>query len=165
MKHPSLKQLQDYFENEESSFNDEQMKSHLDSCDKCSAILSEMAKVDILISKSSRSVVVSEEVKINTLSNANALLAQIRQSKASKVEKKEKRIEKVNSVITDINELRKNALNELKFPALQAAAAMLVLGVVTEYARTSVEIEEYKILNDEVTVVYSELQGDKNEDY
>ena len=164
MKHPSLKQLQDYFENEKSNFNDDQMKSHLDSCNKCSSILSEMAKVDILISKSNRSIEVSKEVKVSTFNSANALLAQMRQSKASKVEKKEKRVEKVNSVITDINELRKNALNELKLPVLQAAAAMLVLGIVTEYSRTSIEIKENKIFNDEVTVVYSELQGENNED-
>ena len=99
------------------------------------------------------------------MSKANHLLMQMRQKNIDKVERKEKRIEKVTNVITDINELRRNALNELKLPALQAAAAMLVLGVVTEYARTSTEVEDYKIFNDEVTVVYSELQGDMNEDY
>ena len=164
MMHPSLKQLQDYFENEKSNFNDNEMNSHLEACDKCSGVLSEMAKVDILVSKSAVRVDVSKEVKTNTLNSASELLAQMRTAKASKVEKKEKRVEKVNSVITDINELRKNALSELKLPVLQATAAMLVLGIVTEYSRTSTKIEENKIFNDEVTVVYSELQGENDED-
>jgi len=162
--HPSLKQLQDFFENEKSNFDNDQLKKHLSSCDKCSVILSEMAKVDILFSKTKETVEVTELVKNETLSKANTLLSQIRSAKNEKVERKEKRIEKVTNVITDINEIRRNALNELKLPVLQAAAAMLVLGVVTEYSRTSIETEEYKILNDEVTVVYSELQGDMNED-
>jgi hypothetical protein len=162
--HPNLKQLQDYFENEKSNFDNDQLKKHLGECDKCSLVLSEMAKVDILFSKTKATVEVTELVKNETLSKANTLIAQIRIAKNEKIERKEKRIEKVTSVITDINEIRRNALSELKLPALQAAAAMLVLGIVTEYARTSTEVENYKIFNDEVTVVYSELQGENNED-
>jgi hypothetical protein len=160
MNHPSLKNLQDYFEAEVNSLK---IKSHLDSCDRCSLIVGQMAKVDILFSKTNE-VIVSESVKTEIFSKASFLLKQKREQVELDVVKKNMRVQKKEEILKRISMLRSNALAELQMPILQSAALMVLLVVFTKVSTTHREIEHYKIIENDTAVFYSELQGDEDED-
>lgn len=164
MKHPSFKELQDYFECESSDDLSSRIKKHIETCDKCSQVLSEMAKVDVLFSKQDE-VEVSSEVKEVIFSKAHLMLKKKRDSIQANVNKKEKRKEKVTEAISILESLKEGALAEFKMPALQTAAIGLFLVVLTKVATTETYIEYNQIISDDVQVVSSELLGEDNEIY
>ena len=164
MKHPSFKLLQDYSENECSEQISKKVRLHLSECDKCSDVLSEMAKVDVFFSKH---VVVEtpEYLKAQVFSKAQVLLEQKREILHSKELKKEKRKEQVTEAISLLESLKNGALSEFKIPAMQTAAISLFLIVLTKVATTETYIEYNQLINDDVQVINSELLGDENEVY
>lgn len=162
MKHPSFKILQDYFENETNS---DKLRIHLHNCQKCSVVLSEMAKVDVLFSKANE-IKVRGEVKKATFSAASVLLKELRDKKEIKSAKQENRKDKIENLVRFVRDWKEDALGELKLPALQVGSMAIMLFVITKVATTSVEVEHYQIINNDIEVTYSELQGlDTNEDY
>lgn len=162
MKHPSLVILQDYFEGELSNSKERLLQLHLEQCDRCSMVLSEMAKVDILFSKKEK-IVVSQELKEKVFSDVFALLDKKIENKETKLNKKEERIAKVKTLSTELKGLLDFGIRELSNPLVQAASLVLILGLVTEIARTQTETKQINIIDNHVNVVYSELQGDQNE--
>ena len=73
MKHPKLSTLQDYFENELNEVQSGLVKGHLLDCDQCTGILSQMAKVDTSVRKTTKTVI-SDELKSRIFSDAKVLL-------------------------------------------------------------------------------------------
>ncbi len=159
MKHPSFKQLQDYFEAETNS---ERIQEHLEECNRCSEIVGQMAKVDIIFSKSSK-VEVSETIKKKIFHDASSLLRQRRELIQKNVNKKISRAELRTSILKKIKELRDDALSELHLPIFQSAALTVLLIIITKVATTSTEIEYYEIIENDMTVVYSELEENIDE--
>lgn len=164
MKHPSFKELQDYFECESPDDLSIRVKNHTENCDKCSHVLSEMAKVDVLFSKQEQ-IQVPVEVKDEVLSKAKYLLKQKRNSIQLSTDKKEKRKEKISEAISVLESLKQGALAEFKIPALQTAAISLFLIVLTKVATTETYIEYNQVISDDVQVISSELLGEDNETY
>jgi hypothetical protein len=160
MNHPSLKDLQDYFEAEVNSTH---IKLHLDSCERCSLIIGQMAKVDILFSKSAK-IEVSKPVKEKVFANALLLLKEKREKIDLRLEKKNLRAQQREDILKKIAKLRRDALSELQMPIMQSAALAMLLIVFTKLSTTHTEIEHYKIIENDTAVIYSELQGDNNED-
>lgn len=164
MKHPTLKQLQDYFENEISEQVSESLRAHLEECDKCSNILSEMAKVDVIFSKPI-DLEVPRSIKNTVFANASVLLKTKRDKVDLKQAKKDKRKEQLVKTLDILKELKEGALSELKIPALQTAAISLFLVLLTKVATTETYIDNSQIINDDVRVINSEYLGDDNETY
>ena len=164
MKHPSLKQLQDYFEHESSDFSEDMMRQHIEDCQQCSLVLAQMAKVDILFSKS-EAITVSEETKEKVFSQASELLALKKNQIKAKQEQADIRKEKIQDTLQSIRELKESALSELKIPALQTVAISTFLIVLTKFATTHTTTENYQIINDDVQVISSELSGEEDEIY
>ena len=162
-QHPSLKTLQDYFSGEAEVEKLPRLKKHLAECDECSKILSEMAKVDILFSHSKK-VLVSKKTKTEIMKKADMFFTEIEQTKAATLAKKEKQKEQVDLMVRFLREWREGALSELKMPIMQATSLAILVVVATQMARTTTMIENYKIVNDEVEITYSELEGDLDED-
>jgi hypothetical protein len=163
MKHPSIQNLQDYFENETKSSKSQLISTHVKSCDKCSLILSEMAKMDIIFSQS-KSIAAPLNLRDKTLSKTNLILQKRREAlKESQIEKKLKE-ERNEKVVSFVKNYKRSIFQDLKLPALQASALFILMGVITEISRTETITSEDKIINNEFKVFYSELEGDKNED-
>ena len=163
MKHPSLKELQNYFENESSVEKSERISLHLKTCDKCTFILSQMAKVDILISQS-KQVEVPGKLASKTKSNALALLKEKRAELKKEQIAIESRKDRNEKIVNFVKDYKANLLNDLKLPVMQASALFILMGVLTEISRTETIISDEKIINNEFTVFYSELEGESNED-
>lgn len=164
MRHPSLKELQDYFENETSEKASQKVRRHLEECNKCSKVMSEMAKVDILFAKS-EGVEAPAHLQQEVMAKASELLASRRAIKELKSVKQEKRKQQLSKTIKALQELKEGALSELKIPVLQTAAISLFLIVLTKVATTETYIEYNQVISDDVQVVHSELLGDENEIY
>lgn len=162
MKHPSLHDLQDYFEGESTPKLESKIHQHLDECDRCSLILSEMAKVDILFSKHKK-IEVTKKTKEAIFNEAFNLLDKKKEKIEFKSSLKEKRKDKVRDFSKKIEELLEFGFRELSNPIVHAASLALILGVVTEVARTETETKDINIIENHISVVYSELQGDNNE--
>lgn len=154
MKHPSIKVLQDYFENEAESKTVDSLSNHIKNCNKCSLILSEIAKLDIIFAKSEVKDV-PLDLKEKTMSKANLVLKRRREllkEKSLKAQTKQSRRERVSAFV------------DLKMPALQASALLLFIVVFTEVSRTEVITINEKVINNEFKVFYSDLEGEINED-
>lgn len=162
MKHPSLKNLQDYFENELDTKHATAIKEHTDECQRCSLILSEIAKVDVLFSKAIKGNV-SPEVKSQTLKRASTLLKQRRAKTSQRKESSRLRKEKLDQAQEAFINWHLEALRELKIPALQAASLSLFLVVLTKLSTTQNLVIEDKLIDDSVQVIYSEGEGEYNE--
>jgi hypothetical protein len=156
MKHPGLNVLQDYFEAETESL---QIKSHLEECDRCSRIISEMAKVDIYFSRD-KSTEVSSEVKEKVFTNASKLLIARRKTITAGLEKKRSRQEKSERVLQKISKLRSDALSELKLPIMQSAALAMAILVFTKVSTTHTKTEYYNIIDNDIQVLDAEAQKD-----
>lgn len=164
MKHPSFKQLQDYFESEETGSFDFAIQRHMEQCDQCTKILEQMAKVDILFSKAEQ-MSLSQGVEDKIFSAASRLLEEKRQKIDVKNNQKLKRKERIDTAIKSFDDFKKNALSELKIPALQTAALSAFLILLTKYATTQTVIKNYKVISDDVQVITSELSGEEDEIY
>jgi hypothetical protein len=163
MKHPSIKSIQDYFENETDSSNSNSISKHIKQCEKCSLVLAEMAKLDILFSQV-KEVETPSKLKAETISKASLVLQKRRQ--AHKVEKIERALkeERNEKVVTFVKNYKRTLFQDLKLPALQASALFILMGVLTEISRTEIITSEDKIINNDFKVFYTDLEGDKNED-
>lgn len=164
MKHPSYKILQDYFECETSEEVSSKIKTHIEICDKCSLVLSEMAKIDVLFSTQEQEQV-RVKIKDEVFTKAQLLLKQKRDSLQVSSDKKERRKEKMSEAISILESLKQGALAEFKVPALQTAAISLFLIVLTKVATTETYIEHNQVISDDVQVISSELLGEDNEIY
>lgn len=164
MKHPSLRQLQDYFENEVSEDFSTRIRKHLEECDRCSQILSEMAKVDIYFAKD-KQFQIEPELKQEIFQNAKELLKYRKEKTDLKKQKRQVRKEQVSDFISKISEFREGAFSELKTPLLQTMAISLFLVIITKMGTTQTYIETKKIIKDDVEVIHSELLGEENETY
>ncbi len=164
MKHPNYKILQDYFESESSEEVSSKIKSHIENCDKCSLVLAEIAKVDVLFSAQEQEQV-RVKIKDEVFTKAQLLLMQKRDSLQVSSDKKERRKEKVSEAISILESLKQGAFAEFKIPVLQTAAISLFLVVLTKVATTETYIEYKQIISDDVQVISSELLGEDNEIY
>ena len=74
-----------------------------------------------------------------------------------------KRKDKVRDLSKNIQGLLDFGLKELSNPLIHAASLVIILGVITEIARTETETKQFNIIENDISIVYSELQGDQNE--
>jgi len=163
MKHPSLKDLQEYFENETGEARSIDLSAHLKTCDKCTFVLSQMAKVDILISKAKLKEVpetLSLRVKARALEALREKRSELKTSRIHAEYKKERK-EKIRNFISDY---KANLFDDLKLPVMQASALFILMGVLTEVSRTEIIANDEKLINNEFKVYYSELEGELSED-
>lgn len=159
MIHPSLKHIQDYFENEIKHDEDVQrVQKHLDSCDRCSLILSEMAKVDILVAKNN-SKRPSASIKLDTLNSGFAILAK----KRAQADLDQKRKDRAYEALKGLQNLKQQAMKELTIPLLQTAVICIILTTFVSISSESSYTEKYEIIPNEVGVFTSDYIGENNE--
>ena len=161
MNHPSYRELQDYLESETNS---KLIRTHLDHCERCSLIVAQMAKVDILVLKT-KELKVSESTKKSIFMQASTLLEAKRNQAQKKQSKKEVRIQKKDEFIQRLSRLNAGALQELRAPLLQSVFLTVLIIVFTKVSTTHRKIEKYKIIENDFSVTYSENQGDSIENY
>ena len=155
MKHPSMKVLQDYFEAE---INSKQLIQHVNECERCSLILSEMAKVDVLYQRTDK-IEISLKTRESVFDNAKSLLNE----RKSKTESKSKRKEVQLNTIESIKNFHQGLLNEFAPLLIQSTAAVILIFLYTKISTTQTEIIKYQIIDNNVHEVYSDYQGDQNE--
>lgn len=152
MKHPSFSTLQDYFENELNQIRSELVKDHLLDCDKCTSILSQMAKVDTRF-KSAGTMTVPEHLKQRIFSDAKAML----EEKRKQIEEHNQRTKPFDEWMQEMRLLVQQNLIEFKAPTLQLASLTLVIGFVVAANRNE-QIVTTKPLSEEVVVyTHSEM--------
>ena len=113
MKHPSFKDLQDYFEAELES---REISMHIEHCNRCSKIMSEMAKVDILVSKLKKDKEYSKKEEL--FRDAAKLLSKRRESiekSMAKENEKYQRKLKISLIMANLSSLTTGQLKSLVF--------------------------------------------------
>jgi DNA polymerase II small subunit/DNA polymerase delta subunit B len=163
-KHPTIKDLQDYFESETNNQKTKSLSNHVKGCDKCSLVLSEMAKIDILFSKEIEKEI-PKALRETTISKAKLALQFKRQALKAKEIDLIAKSERKEKVVTFVRDYKRTLFQDLKLPAIQASALFVLMGVLTEISRTEIITSDEKIINNEFKVFYSELEGEKNEDF
>ncbi len=151
MKHPSFKDLQDYFEAELES---REISMHMENCNRCSEIMSEMAKVDILVSKLKKDEEYSKKEKL--FRDASKLLSQRREDiekSTAKLNKKNQRKLKINLMVSELSYLTADQLRRFLF---QFASICLFLFFIFRVSIHKKQISKHNLINNNVEVFYSE---------
>ncbi len=162
MNHPSIKDIQNYFESIEDKSKTTSLKKHIESCDKCTLILSQMAKIDILLNKDSE-VEVSTKVQAETFFKASSLLKEKRLNLKKEKIQKEIKLENIQVIKNFLTNYTNSTLKNLKYPLAQASALLVLIAFLTEASRDKEIIQSEKILKNEFSVVYAESEGEISE--
>jgi hypothetical protein len=161
MKHPKVYTLQEYFENHTDTQLSGKIKNHLSECDRCSLIVSEMAKIDILFAKTH-----SESLPINKkeilLNKAQTLLAQKRSSIDLQAKKRDELRIRKEKILDRVSDYQVSLFGEMKRPILQTTALLIVCAVFTEFSRSSLVTINNKIINSDVRIFYSEQHKEQS---
>lgn len=155
MKHPTFKAIQDYFEGE-SSDKSQKLSEHFKSCDRCSTVLAQMAKVDILFSKQEMSRP-SATIKNETFLKASELL----KLKRNKREHKHDYSKRFKEITYNIHELLSETLITWRSPLIQVGSLCIIMIVFTKISTEKTYIKKYKLIQDEPQIIYSEYAGEK----
>lgn len=156
MKHPSFKDLQDYFEAELES---REISMHMENCNRCSEIMSEMAKVDILIGKLKKDKEYSKKEEL--FRDASKLLSKRRENfekSTAKLNKKNQRKLKINLMVSELSSLTTGQLKSLVF---QFATISLILFFMFRFSIHRKQISKHNLINNNVEVFYSEQRMKK----
>lgn len=154
MKHPTYKIIQDYFEGEISDEN-QKLISHFEDCNKCSIILAQMAKVDILLSRKAVSKP-SVSVKQETFLAASKLL----ELRRKRVNRSKVYSHKIKNLSEYLNNLSKDISLDWRNPFIQISTICILMVVVTKFSTERTYIKKYKLIQDEPQIIYSEFAGD-----
>lgn len=165
MNHPSLRDIQDYYENESNDKVSSDIAKHIESCTKCSIIIAQIAQVDILFYKSVKEKVMPSGLRQKTLEAAMEALAKRKVEKERFEEAKQSKDRTNEKVINFITESSINILNGMKKPAMQVATILLIVTTITEVARTKTFISKNNLIKNKFEIIYSKTEGDKNENY
>jgi hypothetical protein len=161
MKHPKVHTLQEYFENHTDTQMSEKIKTHLSECDRCSLIVSEMAKIDIIFAKTQ-----SESLALNKkeilLRKAKTLLAQKRSNIELQAKKEDQLRIKKEKILGRVSDYKVSLFGEMKRPILQTAVLLIVCAAFTEFSRTSLVTINKKTISGDVRIFYSEQSKEQS---
>lgn len=146
MNHPSYEVLQDYFENAIDSELEKKVKQHLQSCDKCTQVLSQFSMIETKLHLQ-EGITVSLRTENLIFSDVRSLLLQ----KRTQLQKDSERNEMLSKFVA---EWKESIFPELRIPAIQLASLSLVLTVLVSMEKSQGTYEEtFKPISNDVTVI------------